>query len=58
MRGLNQNQLNKLIDAMEKAEYLSNTEIIKENESGDEMYIIQEGEVSVTKVVVHMNSRN
>lgn len=58
MRGLNQNQLNKLIDAMEKAEYLSNTEIIKENESGDEMYIIQDGEVSVTKVVVHMNSRN
>ena len=57
MRGLKQNQLNKLIDAMEKAQYPSNTEIIKENGHGDEMYIIQEGEVSVTKVFVRKENQ-
>ena len=50
MRGLSQNQLKKLIDAMEKGEYAAGTEIITENGTGDEMYIIQDGEVQVTKV--------
>ena len=50
MRGLSENQLNKLIDAMEKGEYAAGTEIITENGTGNEMYIIQDGEVQVTKV--------
>jgi cGMP-dependent protein kinase len=49
MRGLSQNQLRKLIDAMEKGEYAAGTEIITENGTGNEMYIIQDGEVQVTK---------
>jgi len=55
MRGLSQTQLSKLIDAMEKGEYAAGTEIITENGTGNEMYIIQDGEVRVTKVKLTSN---
>lgn len=54
MRGLSENQLERLIDAMASTSYPANEKIIKENSNGDEMYIIQDGEVSVSKDGTHI----
>jgi cGMP-dependent protein kinase len=54
MRGLSEDQLNMLIDAMSKINYPATEKIIKENNTGDEMYIIEDGEVSISKDGTHI----
>lgn len=49
MRNLSKDQFSQIIDAMEKKTYQSNIEIIREGMDGTHMYILEKGEVSVTK---------
>lgn len=51
MRGLSCSQMEKLIDAMEKKHYQANVEIIREGQDGTHMYILEKGEVNVSKGV-------
>ncbi|CBY37051.1 unnamed protein product [Oikopleura dioica] len=54
MRGLSEDQLNMLIDAMSKIDYPATEKIIKENTTGDEMFIIEDGEVTISKDGTHI----
>lgn len=49
MKDLQKDQLQKIIDAMQKKSYPANVELIKEGDNGDNMYVLDEGTVSVTK---------
>lgn len=49
MRNLSRDQLQQIIDAMEKKTYQASIEIIREGMDGTHMYILQKGRVQVTK---------
>jgi len=49
MRNLNKEQLHKLIDAMEKKNVVKDIEIIREGMDGTHMYILEKGQVQVSK---------
>jgi len=49
MRNLSKDQFSQIIDAMEKKTYQANIEIIREGMDGTHMYILEKGEVAVTK---------
>lgn len=49
MKCLQKDQIQKIIDAMQKKSYVANTEIIREGDNGDNMYVLDEGTVSVLK---------
>ena len=40
----------KIIDAMEKKQYKAKVEIIREGEDGTQMFVLEKGTVTVTKV--------
>jgi CRP-like cAMP-binding protein len=54
MKSMNKDQQNLIIDVMTKRPYTAGTEIIKEGSDGNEMYILEKGEVSVQKGDTHI----
>lgn len=54
MKSMNSDQKNLIIDVMTKRPYSAGTEIIKEGSDGNEMYILEKGEVSVQKGNQHI----
>lgn len=49
MKSLAVDQRQKIIDAMEKKHYQGNVEIIREGTDGNQMYVLEQGNVTVTK---------
>ena len=49
MKSLAVDQRQKIIDAMEKKHYQANVEIIREGTDGNHMYVLEQGNVTVTK---------
>jgi len=49
MKNLARDQLQKIVDAMEKQEQAKDTKVIKEGDDGTHMYVLEKGAVSVTK---------
>lgn len=49
MKSLAVDQRQKIIDAMEKKHYQANVEIIREGTDGNQMYVLEQGNVTVTK---------
>ena len=47
MKSMNSDQKNLIIDVMTKRPYSAGTEIIKEGSDGNEMYILEKGEVNI-----------
>jgi len=49
MKTLQKDQLQKIVDAMQKKEYTDRIEIIREGTEGKQMYVLDQGSVTVTK---------
>jgi len=58
MRGLSRVQFDKIIDAMEKKHYQAKVEIIRQGQDGTHMYILEKGEVNVSKGVAASNRQH
>merc|ERR1712123_277170 len=54
MRNLATDQLQKIVDAMEKQVFKKDTNIIKEGDDGTNMFVLEKGTVSITKGKSHV----